>query len=60
MSFCVLAHIKRNLMEAINNIEKASCLRFLRLPHAGQGNYIEFDNTDGYVISLASHLICVQ
>ena len=47
-------------MEAINNIEKVSCLRFVRLPHAGQRNYIEFDNTDGYVISLASHLCTIK
>ena len=60
MSFCVLAHINSNLMETINNIQKVSCLRFVRLPHAGQGNYIEFDNTDGYVISLASHLCTIK
>ena len=60
MSFCVLAHINSNLMETINNIEKVSCLRFVRLPHAGQRNYIEFDNTDGYVISFASHLCTIN
>ena len=60
MSFCVLAHINSNLMETINNIEKVSCLRFVRLPHAGQRNYIEFDNTDGYVISFASHLCTIK
>ena len=60
MSFCVLAHINSNLMETINNIEKVSCLRFVRLPHAGQRNYIEFDNTDGYVISFASHLCAIK
>lgn len=42
-----MSHINSNLMETINNIQKVSCLRFVRLPHAGQGNYIEFDNTDG-------------
>ena len=60
MSFCVLAHININLMETINNIQKVSCLRFVRLPHAGQRNYIEFDNKDGYVISLASHLCTIK
>lgn len=40
-----MSHITNNLLQAIGNIQRSTCLQFV--PYTGHNNYIEFGNSNG-------------